>query len=201
LARQTQVLITEPSRVDALFKAKIAAYKNMAEDIFSGTLAAIKSYTSDTVNKFHYDNLIASTVIGSVAISLDRSTELYTRADFIDNATDLIALRDSYQTWVDANFDAIEQSRIDAAYIDTSASGAELDRVVYSVSSSLFSRALRAKTEIREPLLSDRSPIDLCFEYYGTLDFAVMDQFIQVNVLEGEELILIPRGREIVHYV
>jgi prophage DNA circulation protein len=201
LARQIQILIGEPRRSDELSRSKTLAYTNLAWDIFNGSLAESRTYTQESINLFHLNYMIAKSLIGNIAMTMEKSSEYLTKADFVDAATSLMDLSDAYQIWRDDNFDAIEQAEISRQHMDVGGGGSEMQHLVSMVASSLFARALRAKSEIREPLRSDRTPLDLCFEYYGTTAFSVLDRFIVTNQLAGDEIILIPRGRSIVRYV
>lgn len=45
-----------------------------------------------------------------------------------------------------------------------------------------------------------RTILDLCFEFYGNIDNATIDYFISTNALKGQDIILLPRGKEIIYY-
>jgi prophage DNA circulation protein len=201
LARQCQILIGEPRRQAELARNKIKGYTNLANDIFRGTLAEPSKYAHDLINTFHLNKMLAKSLIGNTAMMMTQSTEYLTKADYIDAAESLMNLKEDYVTWRDANYDNLELDTISAPNMDTGGGESELTQLVASVASDLFSKALQAKTEVREPLTSDRTPLDLCFEFYGTTAFDVLDMFVKTNQLGGDELILIPKGREVVWYV
>lgn len=47
----------------------------------------------------------------------------------------------------------------------------------------------------------DRSLFDLVYELYGSADNEILDLFISSNALQDEEIIQIPRGREVIYFV
>lgn len=64
---------------------------------------------------------------------------------------------------------------------------------------SLLERAYSLRAERRVTLASDRTPLDLVAEFYGgAID--ELDAFIESNGLTGDEIILVPAGREVVYY-
>jgi prophage DNA circulation protein len=201
LARQTQLLIGEPRRQASLTNSKALAYQNLAQDIFTGTLAEPSKYAKEAINLFHLNKMMAQSYLGNTAMLLDESTEYLTKADYINAAERLLALREDYQAWHDDNFDSLELTTISEANTDTGDGLAELNQLLSSVASGLIARSFEAKTEMREPIASDRTPLDLCYELYGTTAFDVLDHFVNLNDLVGDEFFLIPKGREIVWHV
>jgi prophage DNA circulation protein len=201
LARQCQILIGEPRRISSLAKNKITGYSNLASDIFTGTFAEPSKYAKDLINTFHLNKLVARSIVANTAMMMTESKEYLTKGDYIDAAESLKEIADAYQVWHDASYDSLELETISAPNLDVGGGHGELSRLVAAASADLLSKALKAKTELREPLRSDRTPIDLCFELYGTSKFEVLNDFVNSNQLAGDELILIPRGREIAWYV
>jgi len=201
LARQTQLLIGEPRRQASLTNSKALAYQNLARDIFTGTLAEPSKYAKETINIFHLNKMMAQSYLGNTAMLLAESTDYLTKADYINAADKLLALREDYQAWHDDNFESLEVSTISEANTDTGDGLAELNQLISSVASGLITRSFEAKTERREPLASDRTPLDLCYELYGTTTFDVLDHFTSMNELAGDEFFLIPKGREIVWHI
>jgi prophage DNA circulation protein len=201
LARQTQILIGEPRRQVSGARAKLAAYKDLAGSIFSGTTAELSSYTKDYVNSFHQDKMVASAIVANSAMLAADTDDFFTRLDYINAADDLEALLDDYQGWHDENYAAIESSDIDGATVDTGDGLSELRELAAASISDLITRSLQAKTQFKTAITSDRTPIDLCFELYGTTKHDTMDLFLYTNQVAGDEHFLIPKGREIVWYV
>lgn len=201
LARQMQILVSEPRRQSGLSRAKIQSYNDLATNIFSGSLAEPSKYAHDAINTFHMNRMLSQSILANMGMAMVESTEFITKGDYIEAAESLMAMLDAYQTWQDANFDSIEPDTLEMSQIDIGFGLNALTGLLSSIVSYLFSKAVHAKTERREPLSSSRTPLDLCFELYGTTKFSVLDRFIHDNQLAGNELILLPKGREIVWYL
>ena len=63
----------------------------------------------------------------------------------------------------------------------------------------LLEKSFSLKAERRISLEGDRTPLDLVYELYGDIEH--LDEFIDQNRLQGDEIFLIPRGREVAYYV
>ena len=202
LARQTQILIGEPRRQAKGTRAKLAGYQNLADDIFSGIAEEPSKYSNERLNNFHMDKLAVGAIVGNYAmLATEGSDEYNTRADYILEAERLRNLADDYQDWVDANYTALSETNISESATDTGAGMEELRGLVAWSLSDLITKSFSAKTEMRAALSSDRSPIDLCFELYGTTAADTMDLFLFSNDISGDEHFIIEKGREIVWYV
>jgi prophage DNA circulation protein len=201
LARQVQIMVGEPRRQAEGTKTKLAGYKNLANDIFGGTDAEVRQYSNDSINTFHLNKVIASALIANSAMmAADGSGEFQSRSDFISAVDGLKALEDGYQEWHDSNYTAVEGGEIDESTSDTGDGVPELREVVRASISDLITASLKAKTQFRAALTRERTPIDLCFELYGTTAPDTMDMFLLTNQIAGDEHILIPKGREVVWY-
>jgi len=49
-------------------------------------------------------------------------------------------------------------------------------------------------------LPNSRTILDLAFEFYGNVDDITLDYLILTNCLSGNEIIEVPRGKEVVFY-
>lgn len=78
----------------------------------------------------------------------------------------------------------------------------EIIEIIYEmlaiINHDLIQNSFDLKAEKKIVLTYERTPIDLCYELYGTI--SNIDDFIDQNELSGDEIILIPSGREIVYY-
>lgn len=199
LARQVQIMIGEPRRQIAGFKTKWEGYKNLADDIFGSTPSPSK-FSNDNINGFHVDKLVASSIVANGGAMLSQA-EHFKRADYIESAEELKSLQEDLDAWRDDGFSALAGDGINTSEIDTGGGRLELNYLTGYALSELIQKSLTAKAEMRAPLASDRTPLDLCFELYGTAGFDYLDLFTKTNDLVGDENIIIPKGREIVWYV
>jgi len=202
LARQTQMLIGEPRRQSDGTRAKLDGYKNMADSIFGRDAVESSAYTVDKSNYFQMDKMAVQAIVANSAmLSSEGSGEFVTRSDFIKAAEDLQALMDAYQEWSDDNYTELASTTISEAATDTGGGMLELNEIVAFALSDLITKSFSAKTEMRAPNENERTPIDLCYELYGTAEGDTMDLFLFSNKIQGDEHFMIPKGREIVWYV
>jgi prophage DNA circulation protein len=200
LARQVQILIGEPRRQLDNIKSKWESYKDLAADIFGGDTAGLSTFSNDSINGFHMDKLVGASIVANGGRMLAEGDHK-TKADYIRSAEELKVLLEDYQAWSDTNYAALAATGISPPSIDTGGGRLELQALTAFSLSELITKSFSAKTEMRAPLESDRTPIDLCFELYGTAVQDYLDLFAYSNELVGEEHFLIPKGREIVWYV
>lgn len=114
--------------------------------------------------------------------------------------TQAIQAAEAVQRSILAALEAIEA--VEAAsgeYVAPEAVLAQIQAIMAGAGAMLLEQSYSLAIEQRVTLESERTPFDLCFELYGELDS--MDDFIEQNALTGDELLLIPRGREVVYYV
>lgn len=201
LARQCQILIGAPRREANNINAKLRAYTELANNIFVGTITEPGRYFNDTINQFHLDKLTAQSIAANFAEISKDTSELVTRSDYFRQAESSISLLESYQEWHDRNYAVIESIYVDESNTDTGDGIVELHKLTEGACGKLLSDADKAKTLIEIELYGDRTPIDLCFELYGTTGFEAFDNFIDMNQIVGDEYFLIPKGRKIVYLV
>ena len=210
LARQTQVLIGEPARQAKLIKARIEAYKDLAAQIFEQTFGADKHEKTADKNNFHLSKLVSANVVAAAALSASNNihtvprtetttstvSELQTRSDLINTAIALQTMLDDYQAWHDAGYVAVEEDTVNESATDTGDGLTELSALISAAMAETIAASFNALTEYRTVLDSDRTPLDLAFEFGTDFNF-----FCQSNNLSGDEIFIIPRGREVVRYL
>lgn len=119
LARQMQILVTEPRRQLKGIKAKFEGYKNLANDIFANDATGLSTYSNEDINDFHLNKLMAASIVGNSGAMLSGGDEDLTRADYIRNADDLRTLLDDFQDWSDAGYDAMSSAELIPDALDT----------------------------------------------------------------------------------
>ena len=203
MARQMQILIGEPARQADLSKSKLTAYGDMADSIFGMPDAEQNKYSRETINAFHTNALVAKTTVANMAIlSVKGSGEFETKFDFLYWADYLKSKMDDLQEWSDNNFQNIEDlTAIDRGAIDVGGGLTDLWDTVAKAISDLITGSFEAKTQFSRELAAEMTPIDLCYELYGTADHDHLDLLARTNDLSGDEYFLIPKGRRIVWYL
>lgn len=201
LARQCQLLIGEPRRQNSMVNAKLSAYQNLANDIFSGTVEEPSKYNKEAENTFHLNRMSAQAMIGNMAMVAATSKEFLLRREYLAAADLLSSMLDQYQTWHDDSFATLALDTVEAENSDTGDGLAELGEVVAGAMSTLIHGALSAQTEMKIKLTRDEAVIPLCFRLMGSGVDPTLDRFIEINHLETDEILTIPKGREIVWHV
>jgi len=213
LARQTQVLLGEPARQISSIRAKIEGYKDLAAQIFEQTFGSSDHEQTADKNNFHLVKLISGTTIAASALAASVSvkavskielgtataltvSEITTRTDLINTAIALQTMLDDYQAWHDASYTAIAETEVNIAATDDGGGVTELSAVISAAIAETISASFNAMVEYRTVLDSDRTPLDLAFEFGTDFNF-----FCNSNNLSGDELFIIPRGREVVRYL
>lgn len=193
LAFQTSILIQTPARALTSIKARLSAYRDLAESIIGATDAIqTPSLDSQPLNKFKTDDLYATGYItGSIVSSLN--TEFTTRPEAVSAAAEIIDQFEQVNDWRDSNFRSLAETDTGEAYQQLQLAAALAAGYLVELSFSL-------KQERTVVLDRNRTIIDLAAELYGTVD-PELDLLINSNNLSGSEIIELPAGREILYYV
>jgi prophage DNA circulation protein len=103
-----------------------------------------------------------------------------------------------------AAMEAIEQAEAASGYLSPEEILAALKALMAQTAGLLLERSFSLAIEQRLVLDADRTPLDLIYELAAPESVeeleAALDVFITHNRLTGDELLLIPRGREVVYY-
>lgn len=193
LAFQVLQILETPSRARLARAARFDAYRDLIGSLISGDGAVVTpGLDSRNANDFHANDLVATgSVSGLVRSSVFSQFDTATQA--LEVADDILATLDSVVEWRDSNFESLGEVDTGAAYQKLQAACALAAGYLIQISFSL-------KRERRIVLDRARTPIDLVFELYGSVD-ENLDFFITSNALTGSEILEIPEGREVVFYV
>lgn len=142
------------------------------------------------------------TSANSAMASAGASGTLNTRAQALE-ASDLVALE--FQTMTDALDGAQEQFealRVDQQYFSQSTSFVASAQITADVTQYLLEASFDLAVEKRFTLNRERAPIEITITEYGGLgdDDSQFDLFITSNQLKGDDILLLPAGREVVIY-
>ena len=184
LAFQTSILIESPARASAAMSDKLAAYGALLTQVTGVSL------TSD--NDLATADLYGSAYVSASCVSAINS-DFTTRREAIEAAAALTELFDFLIAWRDQKYS-------DFSVLDTGEAYYSLQNAVAIAAGYLVQLSFSLKTEETITLDRDWSMIELCYELYGTVD-SVLDFFITSNNLTNQEIISIPRGRQIVYFV
>lgn len=185
LAFQTSILIQLPARALTSITARLSAYSNLAQSIFSSNV--------DSSNEFHTSDLYASTYLTGSVLSVVNN-QFITQTDAIEAAVAILEQFDDLVVWRDNNFETLGE-------IDAGAPYQKLQEAVALTAGFLVQISFTLKQERRIILDRNRTIIDLSAELYGEVTPQQLDFLIQSNKLTGSEILELPRGREILYYV
>ena len=187
LAYQTAIMLQAPARALTSIKSKLSAYSDLASDIFGDG-----DETETSSNNFYINDLYAaSSVTGSIVSVVNHTFE--TKSEALEAADDIIDQFDTLVEWRDENYQELGE-------IDTGSSYQALQESVALAAGFLVEISFSLKQERSIVLARPRTIIDLVAELYGAID-EELDFFIDSNNLTGDEILEVPRGREILYYV
>lgn len=144
--------------------------------------------------------LATSCLLSTAKVISNNTLELQTRREASQLASTLQTIYDDYVNHYETTAKALVQD-----FQDVLVDKVNLHSLMAQVINSLLESSLNLKTELRLELEQDTTLINLAYEYYRE-EFtknpeATLDKIITVNHLQDEELILIPKHRQITLYV
>tara|TARA_R110000744_G_scaffold333450_1_gene438841 strand:+ start:2656 stop:3882 length:1227 start_codon:yes stop_codon:yes gene_type:complete len=187
LAFQTAAMLQAPARALTNIRARLDAYKNLANSIISGDDAV-----ASNSNEFHTRDLYASTYVTGSVVSVVNN-QFTTKTEALEAAEVILTQLDDVVNWRDDNFRALGE-------VDTGGAYQQLQEAVALTAGFLVEISFTLKQERRVVLTRNRTIIDLVAEFYGSVDDQ-LDFFINSNDLSGSEILEVPKGREIVYYL
>jgi len=194
LAFQTMLLIQTPGRALTNIEARLDGYSNLLTSIITGDGAVVSpGNDSRNSNKFHNDDLYASTYITGQIISAINN-QFTIKTDAIAAADVILTQFENVTNWRDDNFESLSE-------VDTGGSYQQLQEAVALAAGFLVQISFSLKQERHVVLERPRTSLDLAAELYGEEFEDLLDFFIDSNGLSGSEILEIPRGRDIVYYV
>jgi len=205
-----------PARFLAGAKAKFDGYSGMFEDIGAQIVAGVEDLAGflgiGTVSQaVSVTNIFTSIFAGAIECTLEGQDG---ESGGIQSRQEAVAMADGLAditTIMQAIFEAVDsvtfipspisgqKTVTEIAYHPSPEAISALMSTAAAARDSLLERAYSLRSEIRVILKSDRTPLDFVAEVYGgSID--ALDEFIDTNNLSGDEIILMPSGREVIYY-
>ncbi len=100
---------------------------------------------------------------------------------------------------LDVAQEQFENLRLDQQYFSQSATFSQSARITALATRYLLETTFNLTIEKRFTLDRERAPIEITITEYGT--DGKLDEFIATNQLKGDDILLLPAGREVVVYV
>ena len=179
----------------ALSTAMIASEAGNPGDALTASVL-LTDRTGAITNAFHAADLIAmSAVAGSIISTLGYNFR--TKPETLAAADAILDQWDAIVAWRDAAFDDVAD--VGNNQIDQTGASQQMNHAVALAVGNLVQVSFSAIPERRVVLDRPRTIVDLAAELYGRVD-EVLDDIVNDNNLTGDEILELPRGREIVYY-
>jgi hypothetical protein len=187
-----------PARVFTNVKNKIDAYASM---IIAAANIVPESYAQAVASIHSILCLFAGASVASTIGPIQSRSQAVTIADRMDDISQ--AVSGAIEQAEEVSF-AVSAPNGPDGYRPSQAVIAQLTQAAEIARAAVLERAYSLPAEHRTTIETERTPIDLVAEFYGDViaDFdAKLEEFIRTNDLQGNELIVIPAGREVIYYV
>ncbi|MBE3064728.1 MAG: DNA circularization N-terminal domain-containing protein [Spirochaetes bacterium] len=198
-AAQVQTLLQLPALINADITAKVTAYTDFCTRLIEGI-----GEGSDpaAINRARTCELFLTSALTGIAAGVAIS-EPATREQAVQAISDLQAMFDDVTTALDTVQDATAENLALAQYFSHGATYADLARLISMAIAYLMRLTFDLKIAKRFALSVPRAPIEITIAEYGSLGERDinLDFFIATNHLQGNDIILLPAGREVVVYV
>jgi len=194
-----QQLVGEPANVSTDFATRKSYYDDFiteAETVFTDNVTE-EDINTAIVTEFSI--LSAFTVFCNICVT----SEYNSRADVV---TVMNSLADTFQSIVvslDEQQDKYRDNSIDFQFFSNLDGYTSITLLFQQTQRYLLNQFYNLRAEKRFTLKNDRSPIEITVTEYGTLgeDDENYDLFLTSNKLEGNDILLLRAGTEVVVYV
>lgn len=193
LAFQTIELIKAPGRALTSITSRLDAYGNLLQNIIDSGIAILAPGSDSRVaNAFQTRDLYAMNLV-TASVNATLNNQFSTKVEALAAAEVLLVMLDEVTVWREDNYESLDE-------IDTGEAYQQMLNSVALAAGFLVDISFSLKQERSLTLTRARTIIDLEAELYGTVD-TNLDFLINTNDLTGDEILELPRGREIVYYV
>jgi hypothetical protein len=199
LAGYLQAIIQQPSAVAGELDDRVLAYTGLADEC----LVLLDDTEITGAGRFRTAaiEVAVSALFCGLALVVTTSTP-ETRTAAIDLAGTVLALFEDCVEALDGIQKAFEDSDWDARYFSQTATYSITANLVATCVRYLLRSAYDLKIEKRFTLREPTAPIMLAIAEYATQDIdKAFSLFVRANALTGDEILLLPAGREVVVYV
>lgn len=221
LAGQVQNLITLPLFANDQLETRLTAYGELISALSNQLPGGSESLLPDTfsdrvkINSVGTLELGMSAALSAIAkitttsavaprgVAADDTGVLSTKAQAIKAIEDLTEFFNAVIDALDGSMELFETNTIDEQYYSQSQSFNDAAALIFLCIEYLLSVAFELSVERRFVIDRPRAPIEITITEYGTLgeNDGNFDLFIRSNNLIGKDILLLPRGREVVVYV
>lgn len=201
LAGQLQNMIQLPVLSTTNVTERLNTYSDFADQLI-GLFPSELDSTPEAVNK----TLVIELSIISVLVSMAQTVttgKLTDRLKSVETANFLIDKLNQYTEELDNRQEIFSSNDIDRQYFSQLQSYSSAVKLIATAVRYLLIVAFDLRVEKRFTLDGPRAPIEIVITEYGDLgdNDENLDLFIESNRLKGDDILLLPAGREVLVYV
>ena len=185
-------LATTPASIVTGIGNKLDAYRAQAVAIAASVPASYAQAVAAVENLLYaFAGASQSTTVGTLA----------SRSAAVAAADTMGSITETVMAYVEASEAAVPGFQANAEVL------AQLIDAASKARASLVARAFSLRSERRITLDAETTPLNLIAQFYGDTPESVpdidaaLDEFIATNGLTGDQILLIPAGREVIYYV
>lgn len=147
-------------------------------------------------------NIITTTIVSPRGLGPDDTGALATKGQAITAINNITALFNEMVDNLETAQDLFSDNDIDDQYYSQSESYTDAVNLIHLTIEYLLSIAFNLAVERRFTIDRPRTPIEITITEYGSLgeNDSYLDLFIRSNDLIGKDIVLLPRGKEVVIY-
>lgn len=199
IAAQIQQLTQLPGLVSNDFQARMESYNELANEIIGNSP---EGTTREDYNKV----LVQETSLGAILVAsaqIATNAEFQTRSQVIDAIEQIDSLFSTIVNHLDSLQNNFKDLGIDLQYFSQSQSYTDILLMKAAAFRLLILSIFDLAIEKRFTLKKQRSPLEITVTEYGTLgeDDINYNIFLVSNNLKGNDILILPAGREVVVYV
>ena len=197
LASQVITLIKTPARIVQSLSLRIKGYQDLATALRDR--ATITALTNDSRNNLLETRFLLSGCVSGMSETL-LLQNYTTKAEALTAAVALQQFHAVNRDFIELEETKFQSSPLELLVYGDSQESKTLNEIVELTSNSLAQLSFDLKQERTIDLARDRNIVELTFELYGNIETDNINLLISANNLRGEEIIMIPKGREITYY-
>lgn len=187
LAGQVQTLIDLPGQIENDLNTRIDAYTTLITD----SLSRLDNSSNDSVTK----ELVAVTATASINVAIV-GTPLSTREEALSLIETITANFNTVTSALDAGQSQWSGNLLESRYFSQSDAYTDTVKMTAQMIDLLLRQAFDLAVAKRFTLKTNRCPVEIALT-----EGVDLDKFISSNGLKGNDILLLPAGREIVVYL
>lgn len=198
-AGQVKTLIQTPAKAIKEVRERTTAYREVAREIFN---IRNESVREDGLNTAIVKELYLTSIIGALG-EVAVTSSFTTRAQAISAAEEILSIYNDIIDDLDSHQSDFDSLTVDKQYFSQSDVYPDTLKVISLAMRYILSSISSLKIEKRIVLKEPTPPIIVAMREYGGpgIDDENIDFFIHTNNLKGNEILLLPAGKEVVVYV